>query len=79
VITSLPNTNVADAIGRLPSVSLERDEGEGKYVQVRGLEPRYTNAAINGVHIPSSEADGRSRLRSPIAKPAATPPSASSS
>src|SRR5262249_8840382 len=25
VITSLPNTNVADAIGRLPSVSLERD------------------------------------------------------
>jgi outer membrane receptor for ferrienterochelin and colicin len=44
VITSLPNTNVADAIGRLPSVSLERDEGEGKYVQVRGLEPRYTHA-----------------------------------
>src|SRR5262245_24820276 len=59
VITSLPNTNVADAIGRLPSVSLERDEGEGKCLQVRGLEPRYTNAAINGVHIPSSESNGR--------------------
>jgi len=59
VITSLPNTNVADAIGRLPSVSLERDEGEGKYVQVRGLEPRYTNGAINGAHIPASEAGGR--------------------
>jgi hypothetical protein len=59
VITSLPNTNVADAIGRLPSVSLERDEGEGKYVQVRGLEPRYTNGAINGAHIPSSESNGR--------------------
>jgi hypothetical protein len=26
VINSLPNTNVADAVGRLPSVSLERDE-----------------------------------------------------
>ena len=25
VITSLPNANVADAIGRLPSVTLERD------------------------------------------------------
>ena len=36
VINSLPNTNVADAVGRLPSVSLERDEGEGKYVQIRG-------------------------------------------
>jgi TonB-dependent receptor len=59
VIRSLPNTNVADAIGRLPSVSLERDEGEGKYVQVRGLEPRYTNGSINGAHIPSSESGGR--------------------
>jgi Carboxypeptidase regulatory-like domain len=37
VITSLPNTNIADALGRLPSVTLERDEGEGKYVQIRGL------------------------------------------
>ena len=27
VITSLPNTNIADAVGRLPSVSLERDRG----------------------------------------------------
>src|SRR6202048_4846343 len=36
VINSLPNTNIADAVGRLPSVSLERDEGEGKYVQIRG-------------------------------------------
>jgi len=42
VITSLPNTNIADAVGRLPSVSLERDEGEGKYVQIRGTEPRLT-------------------------------------
>ena len=40
VITSLPNTNIADALGRLPSVTLERDEGEGKYVQIRGTEPR---------------------------------------
>jgi TonB-dependent receptor len=55
VITSLPNTNVADAIGRLPSVSLERDEGEGKYVQIRGTEPRLNNLTINGVNVPSVE------------------------
>jgi len=59
VITSLPNANIADAIGRLPSVSLERDEGEGKYVQVRGLESRYTSVSINGVRIPSAEAGVR--------------------
>src|SRR6202162_4309615 len=55
VIRSLPNANLADALGRLPSVTLERDEGEGKYVQVRGLEPRLTNALIDGVNVPSPE------------------------
>jgi TonB-dependent receptor len=55
VIRSLPNANLADALGRLPSVTLERDEGEGKYVQVRGLEPRLTNATIDGVNVPSPE------------------------
>ena len=59
VITSLPNANVADAVGRLPSVTLERDEGEGKYVQVRGTEPRLTNATIDGVNIPSPESGAR--------------------
>lgn len=55
VITSLPNANIADAVGRLPGVSLERDEGEGKYIQVRSLEPRLTNATIDGVNVPSPE------------------------
>src|SRR5262249_60493154 len=55
VITSLPNANVADALGRLPSVTLERDEGEGKYVQIRGTEPRLSNLTIDGVNVPSPE------------------------
>lgn len=54
-ITSLPNANMADAIGRMPSVTLERDEGEGKYVQVRSLEPRLTNTTVDGVNLPSEE------------------------
>ena len=55
VITSLPNANVADAVGRLPGVTLERDEGEGKYVQIRGTEPRLANLTIDGVEVPSPE------------------------
>jgi hypothetical protein len=55
VITSLPNANIADALGRLPSVTLERDEGEGKYVQIRGTEPRLSNTTIDGVNVPSPE------------------------
>ncbi len=56
VITSLPNANIADAVGRLPSVTLERDEGEGKYVQIRGTEPRLNNLTIDGINVPSPEA-----------------------
>jgi TonB-dependent receptor len=59
VITSLPNTNIADAVGRVPSVSLERDEGEGKYVQIRGTEPRLTSVTVNGVNLPSPETNVR--------------------
>ncbi|MBV9760316.1 MAG: TonB-dependent receptor [Acidobacteriaceae bacterium] len=55
VIRSLPNANMADALGRMPSVTLERDEGEGKYVQIRGTEPRLTNTTVDGVNLPSPE------------------------
>ncbi|MFZ1086985.1 MAG: TonB-dependent receptor [Terracidiphilus sp.] len=54
-IMSLPNADVADALGRLMGVTLERDEGEGKYVQIRGTEPRLSNTTINGVLVPSPE------------------------
>ncbi len=55
LIVSLPNANLADAVGRLPGVTLERDEGEGKYVQIRGTEPRLSNLTIDGVQVPSPE------------------------
>src|SRR5215475_3288817 len=59
VIRSLPNANMADALGRLPSVTIERDEGEGKYVQIRGTEPRLSNTTIDGVNVPSPESGVR--------------------
>jgi TonB-dependent receptor len=55
VITSLPNANIADAVGRLPSVTLERDEGEGKYVQIRGTEPRLNAVTVDGILLPAPE------------------------
>jgi len=55
IITSLPNANVADALGRLPGVVLERIEGEGVYVDIRGLEPRLTNTTIDGITVPAPE------------------------
>jgi len=54
-IQSLPNYNVADAIGRLPGVTLQRNEGEGQYVQIRGTEPRLSNTTIDGVIVPGPD------------------------
>ena len=59
VLRSLPNANMADALGRLPSVTIERDEGEGKYVQIRGTEPRLANVTIDGINTPSPESGVR--------------------
>jgi TonB-dependent receptor len=55
LIVSLPNANAADAVGRLPSVTLYRIEGEGVYIQVRGTEPRLTNVTVDGITIPAPE------------------------
>jgi TonB-dependent receptor len=59
VIVSLPNANIADALGRMASVTIERDEGEGKYVQIRGTEPRLSNTMIDGITVPSPESGVR--------------------
>jgi len=54
-IEALPNANIADAVGRLPDVTLQRNEGQGEYVQVRGLDPRLTNVTVDGVTVPAPE------------------------
>jgi len=58
-ISRFPDPNAAEALQRVPGVNIERDEGEGRYVFVRGLSPQYTNVSINGEQIPSPEGDVR--------------------
>ncbi len=58
-IRALPNANAAEAAARMPGVSTERDEGEGKFVQVRGTEPRLSNVTIDGAHVPGTETGSR--------------------
>jgi len=54
-IRSLPNANIADVVGRMPGVTLQRNEGEGQYVQIRGTEPRLSNTTIDGVIVPGPD------------------------
>ena len=58
-IQTLPNANIADAVGRLPGVTLQRNEGEGQYVQIRGTEPRLSNTTIDGVIVPGPDPEVR--------------------
>ncbi|WP_232305627.1 TonB-dependent receptor [Gilvimarinus polysaccharolyticus] len=58
-IGQLPDTNVSEALQRLPGLSIERDQGEGRYVRVRGLGPDYNAVTINGVSLPSPDSGRR--------------------
>jgi len=58
-IKELPDANAAEAIGRLPGVSLLRSGGEANKVILRGLEDKFTNVTIDGVKIPPTDATGR--------------------
>lgn len=58
-IGQFPDTNVSEALQRLPGLSIERDQGEGRYVRVRGLGPDFNAVTINGVNVPSPDNDRR--------------------
>ena len=50
----LPDANLAESIGRLPGVSLQRTNGEADKVVVRGLSPQFNNVTIEGVPMTST-------------------------
>lgn len=59
-IQELPDVNAAEAIARLPGVSINRSGGEGQKIVVRGLEPKFNAITVNGVRMPANDANDRS-------------------
>jgi TonB-dependent receptor len=59
-IGQFPDQNVAESLRRLPGVNILNDQGEGRFVSIRGLDPELNAASINGARIPAPEADVRS-------------------
>lgn len=59
-IGQFPDQNAAEALQRLPGMSIERDQGEGRFVGIRGIDPNLNNVTINGLNVPSPEAGVRS-------------------
>lgn len=58
-IEKFPDINSAEALQRLPGVSIQRDQGEGRYVQIRGTATNMNAMKVNGEDIPSPEGGER--------------------
>jgi len=52
---NFPDTTVADTLARVPGLSIVTDQGEGRYVSIRGINTDLVAASINGVRTPSPE------------------------
>ncbi len=58
-IGQFPDQNVAESVRRAPGVNVLNDQGEGRFVSVRGLDPNLNSASVNGVRLPAPESDIR--------------------
>ena len=59
-IGQFPDQNVAESLRRLPGINVLNDQGEGRFVSVRGLDPQLNSTSLNGVRLPAPESDTRS-------------------
>jgi len=51
----LADQNIAFAVGRLPGVGVQRDQGQARYINLRGLPNRYVTVSFDGLNIVSPE------------------------
>jgi TonB-dependent receptor len=55
LIGAFPDVNAAEALSRIPALSITRDQGEGRFVIIRGIDPKYNSSTLNGERIPSGD------------------------
>ena len=57
-IGKFPDTNLAESLSRISGVSVERYNGEGTRITVRGMGPDFNLVLLNGRQMPGSSFDG---------------------
>jgi TonB-dependent receptor len=63
-IGQFPDQNSAAALARVPAVAVQRDQGQERYIQVRGAPNRWTSVSIDGITvIGADEAGGQRAFR----------------
>ena len=55
-IADFPDANLAESLQRLPGIALDRDNGEGRSITVRGLGSDFTRVRLNGLEALSTAA-----------------------
>lgn len=58
-IGQFADNTAGESLQRLAGISIERDQGEGRYVRVRGLAPDLNAVSYSGTRLPAPEADRR--------------------
>lgn len=58
-IQELPDVNAAEAIGRLPGVSISRNGGEASKAKIRGMADKFSYVTVDAVRVPSTDVDSR--------------------
>lgn len=58
-IKELPDANAAEALGRLPGVSIVRSGGEANKIILRGLNQNMTTITVDGIKLSPTDADSR--------------------
>jgi TonB-dependent receptor len=58
-IGRFPDASAPEALQRIPGITVERDQGEGRYINIRGSASDFTNVNLNGATVPSPEGDER--------------------
>ncbi len=60
-IADFPDQNLAEAIQRLPGVTIDRVNGQGTTISVRGLRSDFTRTRINGLEAQAASGGNRDR------------------
>ena len=58
-VGQFPDQNVAEALRRAPGINVLNDQGEGRFVSVRGLDPNLNSTSINGNRVLATGGDER--------------------
>lgn len=57
-IASFPDENIAESIQRIPGIQIQRDNGRGSLISIRGMGPEYAATTLNGQAFASAQFNG---------------------